>query len=321
MQRLGAAEHRRQGLERGPHDVVLRLLRRERGPTGLRVEPERHRTLVLRIEPVPHDPGPQTPRGTELRDLLEEVHVAREEERQARSEVIDAQVGVERRLHVRDPVCERERDLLRGRRSGLAHVIPADRDRVPAGDPIVAIGEQVGDQPHRGLRRIDVRAACRVLLQEVVLDGPGEVRGDDALFLGNEFVEEQQDRRGGIDRHRRRHLVEGDPGEEPLHVLDRIDRDPGPADLTVRARMIRVQTHLGRQIERDRQARLAVFKQVAEPAVGVLGGPQACVLAHRPQTAAVHRGVRATRERECPGVAEAVVGVPSVEVPRLVERP
>src|SRR5207244_12777312 len=108
--------------------------------------------------------------------------------------------------------------------------------------------------------------------------------------------------------------------ETPLHVLDRIDRDPGPADLTVRARMIRVQTHLGRQIERDRQARLAVFKQVAEAAVGVLGGPQACVLAHRPQTAAAHRGVRAARERGCPGVAE-LVRVPSLELPRLGDRP
>src|SRR5213076_3387626 len=68
-------------------------------------------------------------------------------------------------------------------------------------------------------------------------------------------------------------------------------------------------------------ARLTVFQQVAEPAVGVLGGAQACVLAHRPQTAAVHRGVRAARERERPGVAEAVAGVPSVEVSWLVEGP
>ena len=38
VQRLRAAEHRRHRLERDPHDVVARLLRRERAARGLRVE-------------------------------------------------------------------------------------------------------------------------------------------------------------------------------------------------------------------------------------------------------------------------------------------
>jgi hypothetical protein len=31
-------------------------------------------------------------------------------------------------------------------------VVAADRDRVPPGQPLAAVGEQVGDQSHRGPR-------------------------------------------------------------------------------------------------------------------------------------------------------------------------
>ena len=46
---------------------------------------------------------PHPPRGAELRDLLEDVVVAVEEERQARREVVDVEARVDRRLHVGDP--------------------------------------------------------------------------------------------------------------------------------------------------------------------------------------------------------------------------
>ena len=115
MQRLRAAEDRRHRLQRGAHDVVLRLLRRERRAAGLGVEPQHrargsfapNRSVMIRA----HMP----PGGPELRDLLEEVHVAREEEREPRREVVDRQPGVDRRLHVGDGVGQRERDLLRPR--------------------------------------------------------------------------------------------------------------------------------------------------------------------------------------------------------------
>ena len=63
------------------------------------------------------------------------------------------------------------------------------------------------------------------------------------------------------------------------------DRDADPADLARRLRRVRVVAHLGRQVERDRQAGLALLEQVAEPAVRLLGGREAGVLAHRPEPA------------------------------------
>ena len=41
-----------------------------------------------------------------------------------------------------------------------------------------------------------------------------------------------------------------------------------------RERVVRVEAHLRRQVERDREAGLAAVEQVAEALVGVLGRPQ-----------------------------------------------
>ena len=103
MERLGAAEDRGQRFQRGAHDVVLGLLRRERRAARLRVEAQHHR---LRGFFAPNRSfmiaRPQPPSRPELRDLLEEVHVACEEERKARSEVVDVETRVDRGLHVGD---------------------------------------------------------------------------------------------------------------------------------------------------------------------------------------------------------------------------
>ena len=64
-------------------------------------------------------------------DLLEEVVVRVEEERQPRREVVDVKPGGERRLDVGDAVGQREGELLDRGRAGLADVVAGDRDRVP----------------------------------------------------------------------------------------------------------------------------------------------------------------------------------------------
>ena len=80
VQRVGAAEHRGQRLDRGADDVVDRLLRGQRDPGGLGVEPQPQRLLVGRAVDVAQPAGPDPPGGAELGDLLEEVDVRVEEE-------------------------------------------------------------------------------------------------------------------------------------------------------------------------------------------------------------------------------------------------
>jgi len=55
------------------------------------VEPEGQGTRVAGAEPLAHDPRPQAARRPELRDLLEQVVVRVEEERELRRELVHAE--------------------------------------------------------------------------------------------------------------------------------------------------------------------------------------------------------------------------------------
>ena len=163
--------------------------------------------------------------------------------------------------------------------------------------PLRAVGEEVGRDPHRRARRVDVVPARDVLLEDVVLDGAAQPVGGHALILRDELVEEQQQRGRRVDGHRRRDLAERDAVEQHLHVGERVDRDAGAPDLARGVRVVRVVAELRRQVECDREAGLAALEQVAEALVRLLGGGEAGVLADRPGTAAVHVRVRPARER------------------------
>ena len=62
------------------------------------------------------------------------------------------------------------------------------------------------------------------------------------------------------------------------------------------------------------------LEQVAEALVGLLDGPEAGELAHRPEPAAVHRRVDAAGERVLAGVTELLAGVEALEILVGVER-
>ena len=117
---------------------------------------------------------------------------------------------------------------------------------------------------------------------------PRSCVGRDALLLGDELVQQEQQRRGRVDRHRGRDLVERDPVEEELHVGERVDRDAGPPDLAGGARVVGVVAELRREVERDGEPGLPALEQVAEARVRLLGRGGAGVLADRPRPAAVH---------------------------------
>ena len=199
--------------------------------------------------------------------------------------------------------------------SSCAALDPASRMWYPEieivfqrGQPLGAVREEIGRQPHRRPRREDVVAARDVLLQHVVLHRAAKLLAGHALLLGDELVEEQQQRRRRVDRHRRRDLVERDPVEERLHVGERVDRDARAPDLALGERVVRVVAELGRQVEGDGEPRLAALEQVAEARVRLLRRAEARVLADRPRPAAVHRRVRAARERERAGGLELAGG-------------
>ena len=79
----------------------------------------------------------------------------------------------------------------------------------------------------------------------------------DALLLAGDDEAGQHGQHGAVHRHRHRHLLEGDAVEEDLHVLDRVDRHAGLADVADDARVVGVVAPVGRQVEGDRHALLA----------------------------------------------------------------
>ena len=232
-----------------------------------------------------------------------------EEEREPRCEVVDREPPLERPLDVREPVLQRERELLRRRRARLADVVAGDRDRVPQRHLARAELDHVRDEPHGRLGREDVLLLRDVLLEDVRLDRAAQRRARDALLLGDADVEGEQHRRGRVDRHRRRHLAERDAREQQAHVLDRVDRDALPPDLAERPGVVGVEAHQRRHVERRREAGLTVVEQEAEPLVRLVRRPEPRELAHRPEATAVHRRVDAARERELARVAEIAVVV------------
>jgi hypothetical protein len=64
-------------------------------------------------------------------------------------------------------------------------------------------------------------------------------------------------------------------GEQALDVGDRRDRHALAADLAARQRVVGIEAHERRHVERRRQARLPVRQQIAKAAVRVLGRAEA----------------------------------------------
>ena len=231
MQRLRAAEHAGQRLDRRPHDVVERLLGGQRDARGLGVEAHQPRARVARAVRLAQLARPDPPGRAVLGDLLKKVDVRVEEEAQARREVVDVEPAGHQLLDVGQAVLEREGQLLRGRRAGLADVVAGDRDRVPARHLARAPLHHVAEQAHRRIDREAPLLLGDVLLEDVGLDRAAQARARHARLLGRHHVEGHHDRRRRVDGHRHRDLAEVDAAEQRLHVIERVDRHALAADL------------------------------------------------------------------------------------------
>ena len=259
-------------------------------------EPEHRRLVVGGAVALAHDRGPAPPAGAVLGDLLEEVAVRVEEERDLRRELVDRHpAALDDGVAVGDAVGQRERHLLHGVGAGVAEVRAGHRDRVEPRHLGGAELDGVGDQPQRRLRRPDPGAARGVLLEDVVLDGAGQLLARHALLLGGGDVEGQQDRGGAVDREAGADLVQRDAVEQDLGVGERVDARRRPGRPPRRLGVVGVVAALGGQVERHRQPGAALLEQVAVALVGLLGGAEARVLPERPQSC------RGSRSGSCRG--------------------
>ena len=291
VERLRAAQHRRQRLVGHPHDVVVRLLCGERHPGGLGVEAHLPAAVILGAILVAEPAGPDAAGGAKFGDLLEEIVVDVPEEGEPRPEAVDCESAREAVFDVAEAIGQGEGELLRRRRPGFADVVAADGDGIPLGGVGAPPLEHVHDELERRLHREDPGVLGHVFLEDVVLDGALQLGRGHPLLLGRGDEEAPEDRGGAVDRHRHRDLIERDPGEEGLHVGQRADRDAALPHLTLGTGMVGVVPHQGREVEGHRQAGLSARQEELVALVGVLGGTEAGELPHRPELAAVPGGV------------------------------
>ena len=184
VQRLRAAEHGAERLQRGAHDVDLVLRLGERGGRRLAVEAQAHRVRIASAEALLHDLRVAAAQRAELGHLLEEVALADEEEGQPRREFVDRHAGLHHFLDIDDQVGQREGGLVHRRGAGFADVIAGDVDRVVALQVARAVGDDVAADPHAGRDRVDVLLLRHVLLEDVGLHGARQPVQVVAALLG-----------------------------------------------------------------------------------------------------------------------------------------
>ncbi len=294
MQRIGAAEYSRQGLNGRANDVVVGLLGRERDACRLRMAAHHPGAWILSAVALAHELRPQASPGAELGNLLEEVVVYVEEEGQARCELIDLQASLEGSIYIRQAVRNGEGQLLYGSCSGLANMVTTDADGIPAWHVARAKFDGIRDQAQRWFGREKKLFLCAVLLEYVVLQRTAKRSHGVAILLGIGDIHGPDYGCRAIYRHGGGDFIERQVGEEHFHIGQRGDGDTTLAKLARRQEMISVVAVECWHIERCREARLTLLEQILEARIGILRGAIARKHAHCPGFRAVHGWLHTT---------------------------
>src|SRR5688572_15142125 len=69
--------------------------------------------------------------------------------------------------------------------------------------------------------------------------------------------------------------------------------------------MVRIESHLGRQIERNGKAARSLRKEIAKPVIAFSGRGEAGILTHRPEPVAIHFAVNPASVWKLSRLAEA----------------
>jgi len=83
--------------------------------------------------------------------------------------------------------------------------------------------------------------------------------------------------------------------------------------------MVAVISRLRGQIKSDTESRLPLFPKIAVTHVALPGAAETRVLAHRPETPAVHCGLHAARERKLSRIAKLFIVIQIGNIKRRIE--
>src|SRR6266567_4744236 len=105
------------------------------------------------------------------------------------SKSVNIQPGSEGGIDITDGVGKCKSNLLYGGRTRLANVVATDADRIPAWKMLGTVTEDISNNAHGVLGRVNIGTARNVLFQNIVLYSAGELIYFHALFLRDCDVE------------------------------------------------------------------------------------------------------------------------------------
>src|SRR5574341_1219223 len=106
-----------------------------------------------------------------------------------RRELVNSHPSGQCCFDVLDGVGEAEGQFLNGASPGLANMVSAYADGMPARHILSTVLDQVNSNSERIARRVDVGVPCDVLFQNVVLSGSSQLLLGNALFHAYSRVE------------------------------------------------------------------------------------------------------------------------------------
>ncbi len=171
MQGLDPAQHRRQGMVGGAHDIVQRLLPGQGNPRGLHMAAHPGCPGIFGTEAMSHDAVPEPANGPNAGDLFKKIIADRPEKCHALAQPGGIVAALLERRQSFGGIDQRHGHFGDGRGSKLAQIVAVDGHKVPLRHLLPAKLDIVTLDPETILGRNVFRPAANHLLQgNVVLD-------------------------------------------------------------------------------------------------------------------------------------------------------
>ncbi len=150
-------------------------------------------------------------------------------------------------------------------------MIPGNGNAVELRHIIGRIFENITNDTHGHIRRINIRITDHELFQNIILNRTRHDALVYALFLAGKDVKSQNWQYGAIHCHGNGHLIQRNTAEQNTHIENGINSNAGFADIAHDARIVRIITAMGRQIKCNGKAFLPGGQIAAIKRIGLFG--------------------------------------------------